>query len=178
MAGSQIPVVRDQPARNLVGLGATYSHDANTPAARWRGDGDDRVGGGKHPCPLSGFTDVQLLAASECALAAFYKQAFATSRTADYFRDEMRTVFENASPTLSVVTPEISATAMCTIRRSYGLRGPSCWSVPVCLAFSARNFAMCLSSMYFPLRYSSASTNTRLSAGSDRLYAMSMTCCR
>ena len=43
-----------------------------------------------------------------------------------YFRNEMRTVFENASPTLSVVTPGTSATAMCTMRRSYGLSGPSC----------------------------------------------------
>ena len=43
-----------------------------------------------------------------------------------YFRVEMRTVFEKASPTLSVVTPGISATAMCTMRRSYGLSGPSC----------------------------------------------------
>jgi len=43
-----------------------------------------------------------------------------------HFRNEIRTVFENASPTLSVVTPDISATAMCTSRRSYGLSGPSC----------------------------------------------------
>ena len=43
-----------------------------------------------------------------------------------YFRNEIRTVFENASPTLSVVTPGISATVKCTMRRSYGLSGPSC----------------------------------------------------
>ena len=35
-----------------------------------------------------------------------------------YFRNEMKTVFENASPTLSVVTPGTSATAICTRRRS------------------------------------------------------------
>ena len=35
-----------------------------------------------------------------------------------YFRNEMRTVFENASPTLSVVAPGTSATAMWTMRRS------------------------------------------------------------
>ncbi len=35
-----------------------------------------------------------------------------------YFRNEMKTVLENASPTLSVVTPGTSATARCTRRRS------------------------------------------------------------
>ena len=40
------------------------------------------------------------------------------SSTRRYLRNEMRTVFENASPTLSVVAPGTSATAMCTIRRS------------------------------------------------------------
>ena len=39
---------------------------------------------------------------------------------------EMRTVFENASPTLSVVAPGTSATARWTMRRSYGFSGPSC----------------------------------------------------
>ena len=43
-----------------------------------------------------------------------------------YFRAEIMTVFENASPTLSVVAPGTSATAMCTMRRSYGFSGPSC----------------------------------------------------
>jgi len=46
--------------------------------------------------------------------------------TDDYRRLEISTVFEKASPTLSVAAPEISATAMWTIRRSYGLSGPSC----------------------------------------------------
>ena len=34
--------------------------------------------------------------------------------------------------------------------------------MPVCFAFSASSFAMLRSSMSLPLRYSSASTNTRL----------------
>ena len=39
--------------------------------------------------------------------------------------------------------------------------------MPDCFAFSARNFAMFRSSMSLPLRYSSASTNTRFSSSSD-----------
>ena len=38
--------------------------------------------------------------------------------------------------------------------------------MPESFAFSARNFAICRSSMSLPLRYSSASTNTRLSPSS------------
>ena len=38
--------------------------------------------------------------------------------TRAYFRDEMKTVLEKASPTLSVVAPGTSATARCTRRRS------------------------------------------------------------
>jgi len=46
--------------------------------------------------------------------------------TDDYFLAEINTVLLNASPMLSVVAPGISATAMCTSRRSYGFSGPSC----------------------------------------------------
>ena len=45
---------------------------------------------------------------------------------ADYLRTEMVTVFEKASPMLSVDTPGIASTARWTSRRSYGFSGPSC----------------------------------------------------
>ena len=52
---------------------------------------------------------------------------------------EMMTVFSKASPMLSEVTDSMTATAMCTMRRSYGLSGPISCARPVVLAFSARN---------------------------------------
>ena len=62
--------------------------DTDAAAPRRCRNGNDRVGGGKHPASM-----------------------IAKTRIRAHFRNEMWTVFENASPTLSVVTPGISATA-------------------------------------------------------------------
>src|SRR5207253_10699950 len=51
------------------------------------------------------------------------------------------------SPMLSDETSGISATARCTRRRSYAFSGPMLCSTPEDLAFSARNFAICFSSL-------------------------------
>ena len=48
---------------------------------------------------------------------------------------------------------------------------------PAGLRLLGENFAIWRSSMSLPFRYSSASTNTRLSSGSVRPNAMSTTCC-
>ena len=87
-------------------------------------------------------------------------------------------IFENASPTLSVVTPGTSATAMCTRRRSYGFSGPSCWSIPDCLAFSARNFAILpqLDVLAFAI-LERVDEDALLVVAAMRPYAMSTTCC-
>src|SRR5215212_8028687 len=98
MARNQRPRMRDQLQREGLRVGAAQSDDADAAASGWRGDRDDRVLGGK------GHAD----------------------RARCYLRAEIITVFENASPTLSVVAPGISATAICTMRRSYGFSGPSC----------------------------------------------------
>ena len=82
--------------------------DASSP--RRRRDGDDRVEGGKH----------------ERAVGRHGLKAVPCRRYCDLLSYEMWTVFENASPTLSVVTPGTSAAARWTIRRSYGFSGPSC----------------------------------------------------
>src|SRR5436309_10802489 len=97
-AGHQRNICAAQAAGNRIGLRSAETNDADAASSGRRGYGDDRVGCRKHP----GLT------------------ARDSSR---YLRNEMRTVLENASPMLSVVTPGTSATAMCTSRRSYGLSG-------------------------------------------------------
>src|SRR4030095_8806864 len=117
---------RRQTLRDRMRLGPTQTHDANSAAAGRSRDGDDGVSGGEHRSPES--TVKVEGPQSERSTVDAFRLSTVDSRlaTLDYFRSEISTVFENASPTLSVVTPATSATAMCTMRRSYGLSGPSC----------------------------------------------------
>ena len=52
------------------------------------------------------------------AMATMVSVVENTPTRCGYLRAEMYTVFENASPMLSVATPGTSATARCTMRRS------------------------------------------------------------
>jgi hypothetical protein len=112
MAWLKRTVVRDQRPRDRVRLGTAQADHADPAAAGWGCFGDDGIGGGKHGSEKT----------AESAEGAEKRFISAT----DYLRAEIITVLENASPTLSVVAPGTSATAMCTMRRSYGFSGPSC----------------------------------------------------
>src|SRR6185312_2404595 len=160
-------VTIDHTSRDCVRLGTAQAHDADPASSRRRRDRDDRIRDAEHGNSRG------------WGLGAWTQDSrFSQPASPEpYLRSWINTVFENASPTLSVVTPGTSATAMWTIRRSYGLSGPSCWSSPESLAFSARNFAILRSSMSLPLRYSSASTKTRFSPSKPRPYDESTMCC-
>ena len=122
----EVAGVGDQRARNPVSVGPADPHDAN-PAAAWRRrNGDDCICGGKHrgPSPAVAHRARRtLLASTGSGMSGVDGSPQDGGRARPlpaprYRRNEMRTVFENASPTLSVVTPATSATARCTMRRS------------------------------------------------------------
>ena len=105
--------MRDQRLRDRVRAGPLRRTTPIPPRPGGVAIGDDGIGGGKH--------DQKTAERSRDAPGPAVRRY--RSR---YFRAEIMTVFENASPTLSVVAPGTSATAMCTMRRSYGFSGPSC----------------------------------------------------
>ena len=101
----ELAVMPDKTRRDEARVRPAQPHDTNAAASRRRRDGDDGI------CSGEAHSGWRLVTSGWCC------QSPVTSHS-HYFRNEMSTVFENASPTLSVVTPAISATARCTIRRS------------------------------------------------------------
>src|SRR3954468_18978437 len=113
MAWLQRASARYQSLRDRPGLRSAQAHDANAAASGRCRDSDDGV----------------LRRKGHAARRSMRGAGLAYSPTPArgvYFLAEISTVFEKASPTLSVVAPGISATAMWTMRRSYGFSGPSC----------------------------------------------------
>ena len=78
--------MRDERLRDRERVRPAQAHDADAAAAGRRRDGDDGVGGGEH----------ELRTGARDKLAC-------VRGTPAYFRAEIMTVFENASPMLSVV---------------------------------------------------------------------------
>src|SRR5262249_9620969 len=102
--------------------------------SRGRRDRDDRIGGAEHECsglagnssPSQPHRDTEITLLGGFSVLHVDRQPETPIAGWAYLRAEMMTVFENASPMLSVEAPGMFATARCTMRRSYGLSGPSC----------------------------------------------------